>query len=267
MKIKLNGSPCDITVPSLHALHQLRGSDSDITILNGYATADDLPIKAGDEIFFIPKKSLPPKDALEAMLYARHTPRIQEKLKSGIVAIAGLGGLGSNAAIYLARIGVGTLHLIDFDTVDASNLNRQAYRVCDLGIHKTEALANQIKEINPFITVRVDTVRVTEENVRTLFAQDDIVCEAFDNPTTKGLLIDALLTEFPEKYVVSASGMAGYGNSNAIITKKITDHFYLCGDGISGAEPGRGLMAPRVALCAAHEANMIVELLVDILQK
>ena len=265
MHITINGHPCDVTAPTLYVLHQLRGADNDVTIVNGYATTDDLPLQEGDEIFFIPKDSLPPKAALEAMMCARHTPHVHEKVKKGHVAIAGLGGLGSNVAIYLARIGVGTLHLIDFDTVDASNLNRQMYRVCDLGKLKTEALTSEIRDINPFITIQTDTVRVTEQNSVALFANDDIICEAFDNPDAKTMLTHTILEQCPDKYLVAASGMAGYGNSNAIVTKKITDHFYICGDRTSSAQPGRGLMAPRVAICAAHEANAILELMVDVL--
>ena len=186
-------------------------------------------------------------------------------LHHGHVAVCGLGGLGSNAAVYLARTGVGNLHLIDFDTVDASNLNRQSYMVRDLGQRKTDALARQIHDINPFIDVHTDFVRLTEENVPTLLAGDDIICEAFDNPDAKTMLVHTVLEQCPDKYIVSASGMAGYGASNEIRTRKITSHFYIRGDQERNACPGRGLMAPRVAICAAHEANLIVELLVDVL--
>lgn len=263
MEIKINGSPCQIADPSLSALRQQHKDQHIVTILNGYATTDDLPLHEGDEVFFIPKNSLPPKAALEAMMCARHTPQVHTKVKQGHVAIAGLGGLGSNVAIYLARMGVGSLHLIDFDTVDASNLNRQMYRICDLGKFKADALAEELQEINPFLQIQVDKLRITEENVPSLFTADDIVCEAFDNPDAKTMLIHTLLEKCPDIYIVAASGMAGYGNSNDIITKKITEHFYLCGDQKRAAKPGCGLMAPRVAICAAHEANKIIELLVD----
>ena len=91
-----------------------------------------------------------------------------------------------------------------------------------------------------------------------LFKDDDIICEAFDKPDVKAMLTEQLLCYYPEKTLICGSGMAGYGSSNTIKTRKINDHFYICGDGVSGAMPGRGLMAPRVTICAAHEANMVL---------
>ena len=114
--------------------------------------------------------------------------------------------------------------------------------------------------------VTTKTVRITEENAVELLKDWDIICEAFDNPDAKTMLVHTVLEKMPDTYIVSASGMAGYGDSNRIQTKKITDHFYICGDQTKNACPGRGLMAPRVAICAAHEANLIVELLVDVLK-
>ena len=264
-KININGQAQTTEFLFLQDLHHHCFPSADLSILNGYATTENLPLQTGDDIYFIEKNKLPSRASLEAMMCSRHTPHVHEKVKQGKVAIAGLGGLGSHAAIFLARTGVGSLHLVDFDTVDVSNLNRQAYRINDLGKQKTAALAAQIAEINPFIHVHTDFVKVTSENAASLFADDCIICEAFDNPAAKAMLINTILTQCPKKYIVSASGMAGYGNSNDIQTRKITDHFYLCGDGTQGAIPGRGLMAPRVAICSAHEANLIVKLLVVIL--
>ena len=227
------------------------------TIVNGFATSDDLPLHEGDEIYFIPKDRLPPRDALEAMMCSRHTPRVHHKVRAGHVAICGLGGLGSNAAIYLARTGVGHLHLLDFDTVDASNLNRQSYMIRDLGSYKTDALARQIRDINPFIDVRTDCVRLNEENVPQLLKDDWIICEAADNPDAKTMLVTPSLEQCPDKYIVSASGMAGYGDSNDIQTKKITGHFYICGDQTPECPSRPGLIAPMSPFVAAHEANLI----------
>ena len=177
------------------------------------------------------------------------------------MAIAGLGGLGSNVAYSLTRIGVGHLHLIDFDVVDITNLNRQQYFMEHLGMPKTDALESLLKKINPYLDIQTDCVRVTEDNIRELFGEWDIVCEAFDDPSAKAMLVNGILECFPEKKLVSASGMAGFGSSNSIVTKKVSDNFYLCGDRVSAPEYGRGLMAPRVAICAAHEANMITRLI------
>ncbi len=201
------------------------------------------------------------KEEIYAALNERHSPEIQAVLLAGNVAIAGLGGLGSNVAYSLTRIGVGHLHLIDFDVVDVTNLNRQQYFMEHVGMYKTEALKSLLMKINPYIEIKTDCVRVTEENIKELFCDNDIVCEAFDNPDAKALLVNGIMEYFPEKKLVSASGMAGFGSSNSIVTKRITKNFYLCGDRVTAPSYGNGLMAPRVAVCAAHEANMITRLI------
>ena len=201
------------------------------------------------------------KEEIYAALNERHSPEIQAVLSAGNVAIAGLGGLGSNVAYSLTRIGVGHLHLIDFDVVDVTNLNRQQYFMEHVGMYKTEALKSLLMKINPYIDIKTDCVRVTEENIKELFCDNDIVCEAFDNPDAKALLVNGIMEYFPEKKLVSASGMAGFGSSNSIVTRRITKNFYLCGDRVTAPSYGNGLMAPRVAVCAAHEANMITRLI------
>ena len=201
------------------------------------------------------------KEEIYAALNERHSPEIQSVLSAGNVAIAGLGGLGSNVAYSLTRIGVGHLHLIDFDVVDVTNLNRQQYFMEHVGMYKTEALKSLLMKINPYIEIKTDCVRVTEENIKELFCDNDIVCEAFDNPDAKALLVNGIMEYFPEKKLVSASGMAGFGSSNSIVTRRITKNFYLCGDRVTAPTYGNGLMAPRVAVCAAHEANMITRLI------
>lgn len=205
--------------------------------------------------------SVPTKEELYEVLCVRHGREVQEKLSRAKVAIAGLGGLGSNVAMQLARIGVGHLHLLDFDCVDLTNLNRQHYFIRHLGRPKTEVLKEQILELNPYLDIRTDFVTITEENLEELFGEESIVCEAFDIPENKAMLVNGILEKFPDITLVSASGMAGFGESNKIHTRKVTSHFYLCGDESTEIAPGRGLMAPRVAICASHEANLIVELI------
>ena len=201
------------------------------------------------------------KEQLHRALTKRHSPQVQEKLDLGQVAVAGLGGLGSHVAYALARIGVGHLHLIDFDVVDITNLNRQQYMPRHLGMYKTIALARELKELNPGLDIRTDCVRVTEENLPLLFKRETIICEAFDQPEAKAMLANGILEHFPDKFLVSASGMSGFGSSNTIRTRKAGRNFYVCGDGTSLPGPGNGLMAPRVMLCAAHQANMVTRLL------
>lgn len=201
------------------------------------------------------------KEQIENSLQERHGLRVQKVLSEARVAVAGLGGLGSNVAVSLARMGVGHLHLIDFDRVDITNLNRQQYFIHQIGMYKTDALKETLQSINPYIAMRTDCIKIQEENVRGLFAADEYICEAFDIPEYKAMLVNSVMENLPGKYLVAASGMAGYGDSNKICTRKITDYFYLCGDQSDPGGETPELMAPRVALCAAHQANMIVRLI------
>ena len=196
-------------------------------------------------------------------LIERHGKDIYKKLINSRVAIAGLGGLGSNVAIALARAGIGKLFLVDFDTVDITNLNRQQYFTEDIGRKKTEALSAIIRKINPVIKLETADTYVTEENALSLFKDYPIVCECFDKAENKAMLINTLLGQSDNITVVSASGMAGYGSSNTITTSHPMERLYLCGDKISGIEQGMGLMAPRVALCAMHQANTVLEIILE----
>jgi len=187
---------------------------------------------------------------------------MEEKLKNGKVAIAGLGGLGSNIAVMLARIGVGKLLLVDFDKVEPSNLNRQYYDLTHLGMLKTDALKKQLEKINPSVEIETRAVKVTEENAPEIFKNYPIVCEAFDNPQNKAMLVNTLLDTGGCK-IVAASGMAGFGCANKIQTKKMFKNLYVCGDSEPAAQEGAGFLAPRVAVCAGHQANMVLRLLLN----
>ena len=213
------------------------------------------------------EKWIPSREELQKALLARYTRKEAEKLWKAEVAVAGLGGLGSNVAVFLTRAGVGHLHLIDFDKVDMTNLNRQHYFISHLGMDKTEALKEQLLQINPWLDIETSCEKVTEENIPRLFQNAGIICEAFDRPENKAMLVNGCREFFPEKPLVCASGMGGFGRSNDIVTRQVGRNFYLCGDGTSGIEEGQGLAAPRVALCAAHEANLILELILEKIKK
>lgn len=204
------------------------------------------------------------KHDYDAMLSERHGQQVFETLSKACVGIAGLGGLGSNIAMMLARSGVGHLLLVDFDKVEPSNLNRQHYMVSHLGLQKTEALKSLILQANPFIHLDTIDTYITEDNASDIFSGCNLVCEAFDKAENKALLINTLLLQNPQLTVLSGSGMAGYGSSNTIRTEKAMSRLYLCGDKTSGIESGISLMAPRVQICAAHEANMALRLLLGI---
>lgn len=203
------------------------------------------------------------KELIYQTLNDRHGIVNQEKLNNAKVAIAGLGGLGSNIAVALARIGVGHLHLIDFDKVDISNLNRQHYFISHLNKYKTQALAEQLQMINPYLNIVTDCIKVTEDNIFALFKDEDIICEAFDFPENKAMLVNKVLELFPEKYIISGSGMAGFGHSNEIHTRKVMGKFYICGDEKTALSNENSLMAPRVAICAGHQANLITQLILE----
>ena len=201
------------------------------------------------------------KEEFYQALVDRHGIENQKKFDDATVAICGLGGLGSNIAISLARVGVGRLILIDFDTVDVTNLHRQQYKISQVGMPKTDALKENLLEINPFIKIETHQVKLTEENTPSLIKDADVICEAFDKPECKAMLTDIVFTNYPDKYLVSSSGMAGMASSNDIITRKITSHFFLTGDGVSDVNLGIGLVATRVMICAGHEAHMVIRIL------
>ncbi|MCR5201583.1 MAG: sulfur carrier protein ThiS adenylyltransferase ThiF [Lachnospiraceae bacterium] len=190
-----------------------------------------------------------------------------DKLLNASVAVCGLGGLGSNIAIALARAGVGKLHLIDFDRVDISNMNRQQYFTDQLGMEKTEALSDTINRIAPYTEITTDFVRLDEKNVPVLLKDEDIICEAFDRPEAKAMLVETALKAFPDKYIVSGSGMSGFGSNNLIKTERRLSKLYVCGDMESDvfdeSKPeNSSLVSSRVLAAAAHEAHMIIRLII-----
>ena len=256
LEITLNGKA--VTTDKTTAFG-LRTSD-EVVILNGFQIPEDRPLKNGDQVTVIKKGKMPNQDELEAMMSARHTPGVHSKMKAGKIAIAGLGGLGSHIAVMLTRMGVGSLFLVDFDIVEPSNLNRQHYNVGHLGEYKTDALKRQLHDINPFIKIQTQNIRVTEENAKEIFAGFPIVVEAFDNPVSKADLTGSLLADGNVK-IVAASGLAGFSSANDIKTRRSFSNLYVVGDLESAAGEGMGLMSPRVSVTAGHQANMVVRLL------
>ena len=206
-------------------------------------------------------RCIPTKEEMQRTLEARHGKELQAKFTGGTVAICGLGGLGSNIAVALARAGVGRLILIDFDKVDISNLHRQQYQADQIGLYKTEALTENLKRITPYVEIISHSVRIAEENFQELLQDADIICEAFDDAEAKAMLVNGVLEQLHTKYLIAASGMAGLGSANSIKTRRVMERFYLCGDGVSDVGDDIGLVAPRVMLCAAHQAQMVLRIL------
>ena len=206
----------------------------------------------------------PSREEMLTALEKRQGVDAVRKLQAATVAVCGLGGLGSNIAISLARAGVGKLILVDFDCVDVTNLHRQQYKANQVGLPKPEALLANLKEIAPYTEFETHFEKVSEENVSRLLSGAQVVCEAFDNAEAKAMLVNAVLETMPEKFLVAASGMAGFESGNGITARKVTKRFYVCGDGKSDVDDGIGLIAPRVMLCAAHQALTAIRLILGL---
>lgn len=204
---------------------------------------------------------IPTREEMYKALEERHGAELQRKLSAASVAVCGLGGLGSNIAIALARAGVGKLHILDFDRVDISNLNRQQYFPEQLGQFKADAMYDTLKRIAPYCDIISEQVKLDEENIPKILAEDDIIVEAFDKADQKAMLVNCVLENMPEKYLVSGSGIAGIAPSNMITTKRVTKRFYLCGDGVSDVEDGMGLVSSRVLICAGHQAHAVIRMI------
>ena len=209
---------------------------------------------------------IPTKKEMAKALEVRQGVELQQKFSSAAAAVCGLGGLGSNIAVSLARAGIGKLILIDFDRVDITNLHRQQYKASQIGEYKTAALSANLKEIAPYVELEAHTARITEDNAVNLLKDADIICEAFDNAECKAMLTNTVLERMPEKYLIAASGMAGIGSANSIRTQKVMDRFYLCGDRVSEVAEEESLLSSRVMLCAAHQAHMVLRILAEQLE-
>jgi len=262
MRIYLNEQALDIKGgETLFSLRDRRKPDADILIRNGFPCDRDEPLQPDDRVVLIRRGETPSADELEALLMARHTPGVHARIKQSCVGIAGVGGLGSAVAIALARVGVGRLVLADFDIVEPSNLNRQQYFVDQLGFPKVTALAENLRRINPYVEIEARHIRLTADNTATIFADAKVLVEAFDRPDQKAMLLESFRLHCPGRPVVAASGLAGFGPANTVLTRRAGRDFYLVGDGDSAAGPGEGLMAPRVGVAAHHQANAVLRLL------
>ena len=262
MQIFVNEHSCQVEAEiRLYELRDCRKPNADRLIVNGYPVSEDQQLKDGDQVVLIRRGEQPTSADLESLMRARHTPGVHEKIKNSCVGIAGVGGLGSSIAVALVRVGVGNLVVADFDLVEPSNLNRQHYFIDQIGLPKVLALEETLHRINPGVEVETIQEKITPKNLLTHFSRVDVMVEAFDATAQKTMLISHFLRDCPQIPLVAASGMAGYASSNSITTRKAANNLYLCGDGITAAQPGQGLMAPRVGIAAHHQANAVLRLL------
>jgi sulfur carrier protein ThiS adenylyltransferase len=262
--IRVRVNEKEVSIPSSITLFQLRNQfnpNANVIIYNGFQITSDQTLKQSDEIVLIEKGKTPDPEEFECLIMARHTPGVHQKVKHSKVGIAGLGGLGSMVAIALARIGVGTLILVDFDVVEPSNLNRQQYFVHQIGLPKVEALQENILKANPYVRIFPYHEKLNQNNVERIFEGAEVVVEAFDRSEEKAMLINAISEKMPDTYVVAASGVAGYGENNEIRTVRLSSKIFIIGDQKTSAQPGIGLMAPRVGIAAHHQANTVLRIL------
>ena len=280
IEIILNGAKFKVPVKSLSELKELalgdkeseiykflekfNATEPDIFIVDGFAIKEDSELKDGSNVVFIRRGVMPEREVLRAMIASRNSPELNLALSKAVIGVAGLGGLGSNIALSLARVGVKKLVLADFDVVEPSNLNRQQYFVRHIGMQKTQALKELINDVNPFVEVETHDIFLDEKNVASVFGECEILCEAFDNVAGKAMILNEAGASLKDKKIIGASGMAGYFSSNLIKTIKFAKNVYLCGDLTNEAKIGQGLMAPRVAICANHQANLAIRLLMGL---
>ncbi len=257
------------SVPENMSVRKLRDEKkpgADLIIVNGYPCAGEYVLKEGDSVALIKKGEIPRSEELEALMIARHSPGVHERMKTAIVGVAGLGGLGSSVSIALARMGIGTLIIADHDVVEPSNLNRQQYFIDQIGLAKIDAMIKILAKVNPYVKVVSHNVILNRQNIPKIFKTADIVVECFDKAEEKTMIIETVAEFMPDVYVIGASGLAGYGDSNSIQTRRIGDKIFMIGDMEKAAGPGQGLMAPRVGVAAHHQANLVVSLLIDPIQ-
>ena len=185
------------------------------------------------------------------------TPEEKTRLEQAMVGIAGAGGLGSNVAAHLVRAGVRRLVIADFDVVSPSNLNRQFFFRDQIGRRKVDALAENLRRIDPDLELTLHDVRLDAANLPPLFGACDVVVEAFDNVESKSALLSALR----DRPVVSASGLAGWGRSNAMKIRRLGTNLVLVGDCASDVRAGLAPQSARVGIAAAMQANAALALL------
>lgn len=191
------------------------------------------------------------KAALERYLTLEQLNAI-EKVKVGI---AGAGGLGSNCAAALVRCGFKKFRIIDFDCVEPSNLNRQFFFADQIGLAKVEALAQNLRRINPDLELELIQKKVTEQNVGDWFQDCQAVLECVDVPAVKSMLVQHYVSA--GKLVVAVSGIAGWGHSDDIVVRKVNGNLFIIGDEKSGID-NMPPLAPRVAVAAAKQADIVL---------
>jgi sulfur carrier protein ThiS adenylyltransferase len=185
---------------------------------------------------------------------------LKQVLKTKTVGIAGCGGLGSNCAVALARVGIGRLVIADFDLVEEGNLNRQFYFYDQIGMLKVAALKQNLSRINPDVRINSFDIRLCQSDIVEVFSKCNVIVEAFDKPEMKRMILESVHEYLPDTYLVMGIGMAGWGDNNMIKSRK-SDKLIICGDEINPIDSECPPLAPRVGIVANMQANAVLEIL------
>lgn len=265
MNLYINGmnylAEDNITVSDL--LRELK-RDADIIIVNTLLVDEKYLLQNGDEVTLIKRGVLPDACELEYMLISREGLAVYSVLKKACVAVCGLGGLGSTAAVSLARAGIGRLKLIDFDVVEPSNLNRQQFFVDQIGMKKTDAMQEILKRVNPYIEVESIDVYLDRENIGSLFNDCDVVLECFDKAENKVMLIEEFSKIYKDKFLIGSSGVAGFYDTDLIKKKTIGKNILIVGDFENEAGFHKGLTSTRAGTVGNIQANEAVRYLLRV---
>lgn len=196
------------------------------------------------------------RDAFQKNIAGKLGEENLKKVRSARIGIAGAGGLGSNCAMNLVRVGFENLTIVDFDRVEAGNLDRQFYFMDQVGMDKVEALKTNLCRINPSINLEVIKTKIAKDNVRDIFAGCDIVAECLDTAACKKMLIEELM--LAKKFVVAVSGLGGVGSSDEITIHKIRDRLIMVGD-LTSDICRKPALSPRVNVASAKQADCILD--------
>ena len=188
--------------------------------------------------------------------------QIRKILSKKTVGIAGAGGLGSNCAVALARVGIGKIIICDFDIISKDNLNRQYYFYEQIGQKKVFTIEENILYINPKVKVESHDIKLDPESIKRIFRHCNVIVEAFDLAEMKQMIIETVLTELPQIPLITGIGMAGWGNNNNIKVRRV-DNLYICGDEKSEIAEDLPPLAPRVGIVANMQANTVMEILLN----
>jgi sulfur carrier protein ThiS adenylyltransferase len=189
---------------------------------------------------------------------------IRAHLSKFRVGIAGAGGLGSNCAMALARSGVGTIVIADFDIIEKENLGRQYYFTDQVGRIKTEALKENIMRVNPHINVVIYNEKLDRNNIPEIFCGCDVIVEAFDKSLMKEMITETVQVKMPGTPLILGSGMAGWGQTETLKYRKIDETLYVCGDEDTEVSLSHPPMAPRVGIVANMQANTVIAILMKL---